>query len=204
MNASPYEAGQSGRASPESAPWYRQLWPWLLMAPPAASVIGGLALAYLAVRAPPALSVEDYADIEAITAREFSADAAAAALGLAAEVELTRQADGSARVELVLSSAGERASDASAAASRAAVLGPAEGGLVLGLRHPADPKLDRRVPLVRIGDRYTAVVQLAPARYAVELVPPTGGWRLAGMLAWRQTGAGSRSELTAQTAPAGP
>jgi hypothetical protein len=204
MNTSPFEAGQSGRAPGESMPWYRQLWPWLLMAPPAASVMGGLALAYLAVRAPLALSVEDYADIEAITAREFSADAAAAALGLAADVELTRQADGSARVELVLSSAGERASGASANASRTTVFAPAERALVLGLRHPADPKLDRRVPLTRIGDRYTAVVQLAPARYAVELGPPTGGWRLAGMLAWRRAGAGSRSELTAQTAPARP
>jgi len=29
-------------------PWYRQLWPWLLMLPPAAAVIGGGFTLYLA------------------------------------------------------------------------------------------------------------------------------------------------------------
>ena len=28
----------------DSRPWYRQLWPWLLMLPPAAAVIGGVSL----------------------------------------------------------------------------------------------------------------------------------------------------------------
>ena len=26
-------------------PWYKHLWPWLIMAPPFASIVGGLALA---------------------------------------------------------------------------------------------------------------------------------------------------------------
>ena len=29
--------------------WYRQLWPWLLMTPPLASVIGGVALLWIAI-----------------------------------------------------------------------------------------------------------------------------------------------------------
>ena len=30
-------------------PWYRQLWPWLLIAPPLASVIGGFAILWVAI-----------------------------------------------------------------------------------------------------------------------------------------------------------
>jgi len=40
---------------PNDRPWYRQLWPWLLIIPPAAAVIGGLLTLYLAVTRPDAL-----------------------------------------------------------------------------------------------------------------------------------------------------
>ena len=36
-------------------PWYRQLWPWLLIVPPMAAVIGGLFTLYLALTRPDAL-----------------------------------------------------------------------------------------------------------------------------------------------------
>jgi hypothetical protein len=32
-----------------NTPWYKQLWPWLLIAPPIASVIGGVALLWIAI-----------------------------------------------------------------------------------------------------------------------------------------------------------
>jgi hypothetical protein len=40
-------------------PWYRQLWPWLLIVPPAASVIGGAMTLYLAVSRPDVLVRQD-------------------------------------------------------------------------------------------------------------------------------------------------
>ena len=40
-------------------PWYRQLWPWLLMVPPAAAVIGGALTLYLAVTRPDILVRQD-------------------------------------------------------------------------------------------------------------------------------------------------
>lgn len=40
-------------------PWYRQLWPWLLIVPPAAAVIGGGLTLYLAVTRPDTLVRED-------------------------------------------------------------------------------------------------------------------------------------------------
>lgn len=40
-------------------PWYRQLWPWLLMLPPAGAVFGGALTYYLAVTRPDTLVRQD-------------------------------------------------------------------------------------------------------------------------------------------------
>ncbi len=41
-------------------PWYRQGWPWFLIALPASAVIGGIITIILAVQSPNALVVDDY------------------------------------------------------------------------------------------------------------------------------------------------
>jgi hypothetical protein len=43
----------------ENRPWYRQLWPWLLMLPPALAVVGGGITLYLAVTRPDVLIRKD-------------------------------------------------------------------------------------------------------------------------------------------------
>jgi hypothetical protein len=40
-------------------PWYRHVWPWLLIVPPAAAVIGGSITLYLAVTRPDTLVRKD-------------------------------------------------------------------------------------------------------------------------------------------------
>jgi hypothetical protein len=40
-------------------PWYRHLWPWLLILPPAAAVVGGAVTYYLAVSRPDTLVRQD-------------------------------------------------------------------------------------------------------------------------------------------------
>ena len=45
--------------TPPPRPWYRQLWPWLLIVPPAAAVIGGSLTLYLAVTRPDTLVRKD-------------------------------------------------------------------------------------------------------------------------------------------------
>jgi hypothetical protein len=42
-------------SNPNSRPWYRQLWPWLLILPPAGAVIGGMITLYLAISRPEVL-----------------------------------------------------------------------------------------------------------------------------------------------------
>jgi hypothetical protein len=46
-------------AAPIPKPWYRQLWPWLLIIPPLGAVIGGGITLYLAVTRPDALVSQD-------------------------------------------------------------------------------------------------------------------------------------------------
>jgi hypothetical protein len=44
---------------PAPRPWYRHAWPWLLIVPPAAAVIGGALTLYLAVTRPDTLVRKD-------------------------------------------------------------------------------------------------------------------------------------------------
>jgi hypothetical protein len=44
---------------PDSRPWYRHLWPWLLIIPPAGAVVGGGITLYLAVSRPDSLVRQD-------------------------------------------------------------------------------------------------------------------------------------------------
>jgi hypothetical protein len=46
-------------STPTATPWYRQLWPWLLIIPPAVAVIGGGLTLYLAITRPDALVRQD-------------------------------------------------------------------------------------------------------------------------------------------------
>jgi hypothetical protein len=48
-------------STPDAKPWYRQLWPWLLIIPPAGAVIGGGLTLYLAITRPDALVRQDCA-----------------------------------------------------------------------------------------------------------------------------------------------
>jgi hypothetical protein len=46
-------------STPTAKPWYRHVWPWLLMVPPLGAVIGGSITLYLAVTRPDALVRKD-------------------------------------------------------------------------------------------------------------------------------------------------
>ena len=45
--------------TPTPKPWYRQLWPWLLIIPPLGAVVGGGITLYLAVTRPDTLVRQD-------------------------------------------------------------------------------------------------------------------------------------------------
>lgn len=69
-----------------TSPWYRHLWPWLLMIAPAGAVIGGAITIWLAVRTNDGLVTDDYYKqglaINQTTARDQKAES----LGLEADL----------------------------------------------------------------------------------------------------------------------
>ena len=153
---------RSAPAHPCERPWYREMWPWLLMLPPGLAVAGGIAMLWLATRTPGALVVEDYARIEALTSERFELDRAASRLAVSAELSFARETG---RVEAAL--AAQEAYELPAA-------------LTLVLRHATNPAADRHIRLVRFGSLFRADTPIPTGRYHVELFPEDRSWRLGG------------------------
>lgn len=144
-------------------PWYRQFWPWFLIALPASAVAASLVTIWLATREPPAMVVDDYARIGQVTHRKLERDHRAAELGLEAELALGPQA-----VELRL---------------RGLPADRLPASLSLLFSHPTLARFDARVELIRRGAGYRGPrPALGPGRWYVQVEPPGGDWRLAGVL----------------------
>lgn len=83
-------------------PWYREPWPWLLMAGPAAVIVAGFATLWLAVSSNDGLVVDDYYRQGLAINQTIERDVLAAQRGYRAEVAL---ADGGRNIALRLASA---------------------------------------------------------------------------------------------------
>lgn len=114
-------------------PWYRQGWPWFLIALPATAVVGGIITAILAVRGFDGPVVADYYKQGLAINEEVARAQLARELAIAAEAELAGFADGD-RVRVVLQAARPL---------------PPEAALRLRLAHPGRPGEDRVAVLAR-------------------------------------------------------
>lgn len=117
-----------------AVPWYRQRWPWLLMLPPLAAVVGGVITIVLAVRSNDGMVVADYYKRGLAINAELSRSERAAELGLVAEVQ----------------AGGEAAGDAVYLRLRGAQALPAEAALRIRLIHPGRGGADREAMLGRV------------------------------------------------------
>lgn len=146
-----------------SRPWYRHVWPWLLMLPPAAA-IAFWAVILATMAGPPSLVVDDYAKIGLTYTEDRSRDAAAARLDASARLRVDRAGG---HVSLLL----ERPAQA-------------PDTLQLTLAHPLEASRDRVLVLTRnsAGVYHGEAGGLIEGRYDVRLTPPDGAWRLTGRL----------------------
>lgn len=144
-------------------PWYRQFWPWFLIALPASVVAASMFTIWLATRSPNPMVVDDYSRINRSTELRRERDIAAAALGLEANIRFIPGAD---LVELRLSPA---------------TVEPE--GLQLRLSHPLVAERDHVVDLVRTPAGWSGSLPPLEGRWYVQLYPRDGSWRLAGELA---------------------
>lgn len=144
-------------------PWYRHVWPWLLMLPPlSAMVFWGVILTTMA--GPPDLVVDDYAKIGLSYTENRSRETATAQLGINARLRVDRA---SGHVSLLLT----RPED-----------GPEH--LRLTLTHPLETGRDRVVSLHRnaAGIYHGDIGEPLDGRRRVLLEPTGRTWRLVGEL----------------------
>lgn len=70
-------------------PWYRQLWPWLLISGPAAVIVAGAATIWIAFASADGLVAEDYYRQGLAINSRVAREEAARRLGISAEVTVT-------------------------------------------------------------------------------------------------------------------
>jgi hypothetical protein len=151
----------------QSGPWYREPWPWLLMAGPFAAIVGGLITAYIAVANDDPLVVDNYYKEGLAINRVLERDQAASQRGYHAQVLFSEDHS---RVRVHLAGASDALPDA----------------IVLRLVHPTRAAEDRTVTLkaAQAGWYEGAVAQLgASPRWDVQLEGAQRDWRLTGQ--WR-------------------
>lgn len=154
----------SGTLTHSPVPWYRQLWPWLLMLMPATALVGGVITFWLAATTNNSLVVDDYYREGRAINMQLARDDRARVLGLSATLESTT--DGGARLRL-RSGAG-------------AALPPFVQVQVL---HATRSELDLTLTLAGDGaGMYRSQQQVLPqdGRWNVMIEDPDRQWRLRG------------------------
>ena len=144
-----------------SRPWYREPWPWLLMAGPAIVIVAGLVTAWLAVTSSDGLVTEDYYKQGLAVGETLARSRHAEKMGLTAALSLTAEGI---RVRLD---------------STAGMTSPP--ALNVTLSHPTRAGLDQQSRLRRDGDTYVGAMHLPASGHWLVLVEDEGKtWRLMG------------------------
>ncbi len=155
-------------ATVSAMPWYREPWPWLLMAGPAIVVVAGVFTAWLAVKHEDGLVADDYYKRGLAINQELRRDAAAAALDVKARIMF-----GDTAVRVFLS-----------------VPEPMPKRLALQLVHPTRAALDKRIVLDAspAGWYEGQLAGWGAGRWGVLLEDDAQTWRLTGELKPDNTG----------------
>jgi hypothetical protein len=142
--------------------WYREPWPWLLMAGPAAVIVAGAITVYLAIVSNDGLVADDYYKRGLAINQTLARDAAAQKFDYRARIEFAADFGG---VQVRFESSK-----------------PAAQQLMLRLAHAGRPALDRLLPLTpRADGTYAAVFPaLTAGRWQVILEDAGRRWRLVG------------------------
>ena len=74
----------------DTKPWYRQFWPWFIIALPAASVVGGLTTLWIAMQTSDSLVVQSEDGVRNASDRRIAAERFAARAGLTAGIDIDR------------------------------------------------------------------------------------------------------------------
>jgi hypothetical protein len=158
-------------------PWYKQGWPWLLIALPASAVLGGIITIIIAVQSPNALVVDDYYKQGLAINQQKQRQANAERMRLQG---LLRHADGQLRLSL----------------SSAEPL--TQNTLTLQIIHSTRSELDRTLTLQRNAEGvYIAESpQLIPGAWYLRVRPEDRSWEIRSRIV---TDGAFQANLTPQT-----
>jgi hypothetical protein len=137
-------------------PWYREPWPWLLMAGPAAVLVAGAATAWIAFASADGLVAEDYYRQGLGINRQLAREDAARRLGITGEVRLQ-----AGRIEVTLH-------------------GTAPEALFVHLAHATRAGYDvrLRLPPTAAGAYAAELPAMPPGRWRIVIEDPRGAWRI--------------------------
>ena len=146
----------------DKQPWYKEPWPWIIMAGPAVVVVAGFITAWLAVVSNDGLVSDDYYKQGMTVNQRLHRDQQAATMGLHADV--------------MRSGLGLRL-----------LMGATEDArlpdvLLLKLAHPTQAGQDQLVKMVAEGQGFYSgqMASEFSGRWIVSVEDPSGGWRLQG------------------------
>jgi uncharacterized protein len=139
-----------------NTPWYREPWPWLLMAGPAAVLVAGAATTWIAFASADGLVAEDYYKQGLALNRVLAREDAARRLGITAEV------------------------DVASSVIKIHLKGQSPEALFVHLAHATRAGYDTRLRLAPASpDVYTAELPALPAgRWRIAIEDPRASWRI--------------------------
>ena len=148
--------------TPESHPWYREPWPWLLMAGPAAVIVAGVYTTVLAIKTDDGLVAEDYYKRGLAINRQLAREQNAREKNINARIEFEDK-----RIRIVVNAD--------------VVLPPT---LRLRIVHPTRSGEDRELLMAAQGSNAYALDLPRLSREARRLIleDPAATWRISGSL----------------------
>jgi hypothetical protein len=152
----------------DTKPWYRQFWPWFIIALPASAVVGGLTTFWISLQTTDSLVVQSDDGMQIVAERRVVAEQLAAELNLAILLDIDLESG------VVL------------AAMRAGDLDTSPATLQLEFSHPAFADRDQRIALNRAPPDEAGnpvwsghFVSIPDGRWYVSLTS-NDDWRLSG------------------------
>jgi hypothetical protein len=157
----------TGGGKAPARPWYREPWPWILMAGPLIVIVAGVGTAIVAFTGADGLVADDYYKQGLAINRTLAREEAARVRGISGELRIDT---GVVRVSLTSSQA-------------------LPDRLTLTFAHPARASSDRVVHLARRadGDYEAPLPELGPGRWRA--IVDTPEWRIAALVDPRASGA---------------
>ncbi len=144
-----------------SVSWYKQFWPWFLIAIPASAVIAGFVMLWLALNSQHSMVVDDYFKYGKTINKRIERDVNATRLGVNALLESSTN-----ELRVTVSSAAPDYAEWSEQLQVRAV-------------HPSDARRDMTFVLRHQRDGvYLARASLPPGRWQIHIEPVSGQWRL--------------------------